>query len=149
MNMENTTDAVSPLDIPVMPQRKTLNQWSRDELMRLPVREWSADSEYDSLLTISTRRKHDSGWAMMAIIGVVDGQPLEIACICCDDIEWKMPPMVCVGAYSIGQMRMDCAMRSGALHMWAWKGRFHVGAALSSTTVELRHNAMCTAKPAA
>lgn len=65
---------------PVMPQRKTLNQWSRDELMKLPVRAWDADSEYDSLLTISTRRKHDSGWAMMAIIGVVDSQPVEIAC---------------------------------------------------------------------
>ena len=95
---------------PVMPQRKTLNQWSRDELMKLPVRAWDADSEYDSLMTISTRRKHDSGWATMAIIGVVDSQPVEIACACCDDIEWKMPPMFCVGTYSVGQMRMDCAL---------------------------------------
>ena len=135
--MENETSAASPIDIPVMPQRKTLNQWSRDELMKLPVRAWNANSEYDSLMTISTRRKHDSGWAMMAIIGVIDSQPVEIACACCDDIEWKMPPMV----YSIGQMRMDCAIRSGALHTWAQKGKFHVGAALSSTIVELRFNA--------
>ncbi len=139
---------VNTVERPVMPERKTLNQWSRDELMKLPVRAWDADSEYDSLLTLSTRRKHDSGWAMMAIIGVVDSQPVEIACTCCDDIEWKLPPMVCVGSYSIGQMRMDCAMRSGALHTWAQKGKFHVGAALSSTTVELRHNAMYRANPA-
>lgn len=120
-------------------QHKSLNQWGRDELLNLPTRAWNAESEYDSLLILSTRRKHDSGWAIMAIIGVRDTQPVEIACECCDDIEWKFPPMVTVGGvYSIGQMRMDCAMRSGALHAWARNAKLRVGAALSSTKVELR-----------
>lgn len=118
---------------------KSLNIWGRDELLKLPMREWKMDSEYDSVLLLSTRRKHESGWAMMAIIGVRKGQPVEIACSCCDDIEWKLPPMITVGGgeFSIGQMRMDCAIRSGALHAWARGAKFRVGAALSSTEIEL------------
>ncbi len=137
---ETTQPAVAgPVEPTVMQQRKGLNQWGRDELLKLPTRAWDADSEYDSLLLLSTRRKHDSGWAIMAIVGVRDGQPVEIACACCDDIEWKLPTMQTVGggAYSIGQMRMDCAMRSGALHAWARKAKFRVGVALSSVEVEL------------
>lgn len=139
MNEQVPPAVAGPVEPTVMQQRKSLNQWGRDELLKLPTRQWDAESDYDSLLLLSTRRKHDSGWAIMAIIGVRDSQPVEIACACCDDIEWKLPPMVTVGggAYSIGQMRMDCAMRSGALHAWARKAKFRVGAALSSTEVEL------------
>jgi hypothetical protein len=139
--MNDTTQpaVAGPVEPTVMQQRKTLNQWGRDDLLKLPTRAWDAESDYDSLLLLSTRRKHDSGWAIMAIVGVRDGQPVEIACACCDDIEWRLPPMMTVGGgtYSIGQMRMDCAMRSGALHAWARKAKFRVGAALSSVKVEL------------
>lgn len=120
-----------------MQQRKNLCEWSRAELLALPARARGADSEYDSLLLLSTRKRHDSGWAIMAIVGVRAGLPVEIACACCDDIEWKFLPMVMFGGGQ-GQMRMDCAMRSGAIHAWARKAKFRVGAALSSTTVEVR-----------
>jgi hypothetical protein len=139
MNTETQPSVVTPAEPKVMKQRKKLNQWGRDELLKLPTRAWGEVSEYDSLLLLSTRRKHDSGWAIMAIIGVREHQPVEIACACCDDIEWKLPPMQKIGGgvYSIGQMRMDCAMRSGALHAWARDAKFRVGMALSSTEVEL------------
>jgi hypothetical protein len=122
-----------------MQQSKEINTWTRKELLGLPIRVWDTPSEYSSILILSTRRKHDSGWAIMAIVGVRSGQPFEIACACCDDIEWKLPPMQTVGngSYSIGQMRMDCALRSGALHAWAQKAKFRVGHALSSVSVEL------------
>lgn len=75
----------------------------------------------------------------MAIIGVRNGVPVEIACECCDDIAWKLPPMRMFGgsALSIAQMRMDCALRSGALHAWAENAKFRVGIALSATEVKL------------
>ena len=114
-----------------------MNEISRKELMSLPMRAWDEVSEYESLLILSTRRKHDSGWAVMAVIGCRDGKPVEIAVSCCDDIEWKFGPMEMCGPYSYGQMRMDCAFRSGALHAWTRKGKFRVGHALSSITVEL------------
>jgi hypothetical protein len=117
--------------------RKMLNQWGRDELFSLPTRAWGEESVYDSVMLLSTRRKHDSGWAIIAIIGVRDGQPVEIACACCDDIEWKLPQPVICASHIIGQMRMDCALRSGAMHAWARGAKFRVGIALSSTDIEL------------
>ncbi len=103
--------------------------------MALPVRDWDKRTKYDSLLIVSTRKKHDSGWAMMAIIGVCDNAPQEIAVSCCDDIEWKLPAMRFDGL--IGQFRTDCAIKSGAIHAWQRDSYFIVGEALSSTTIEL------------
>ena len=119
-----------------------LNSWSYKELMALPFRKWDEEKEYESLLLISTRKKHDSGWAVMAIIGVRNGQPEEIACACCDDIEWKLPPMKTFGCgrWYIGQFRTDCALRSGAIHAWQNDAKFRVGKALSSTTIEMIRN---------
>jgi len=119
------------------PDKKSLNAWTREELLALPVRAWGVESRYDSLLLLSTGEAHDSGWGMMAVIGVRDLQPVEIACQCCDDIEWKFPPMCMYGQWSTGQIRMDCAIGSGALHPWARDMQFYVGAALSSITIEV------------
>ena len=117
---------------------KSLNEWSKKDLMGLPDRDWQDDSRiYDSLLLLSTRKKHDSGWAIMAIIGVKDGAPIEIACQCADDIDWKLPSMP--HTY-IGQMRTDCCLKSGAIHFWFNKGKFRVGTALSSTDIYLEHS---------
>lgn len=118
---------------------KSLNEWTRKELLALPVRCWSEVSTYDSVLLLSTRKKHDSGWAMIAIIGVKDGAPIEIASACSDDIEWKAHPMDVLlnGAYSIGQIRMDCCFKSGALHAWSRYSKFKVGCALSSIDIKV------------
>lgn len=117
-----------------------INTMSRKELMALPVRPWDKESLYDSVAIITTRRKHDSGWACMAIIGCNKQVPVEIASMCSDDIEWKLPDAQRFGArkqYSIGQMRMDCSLKSGAVHAWSSHHRFKVGAALSSIEIEL------------
>jgi hypothetical protein len=117
---------------------KHLNEWSHKELMALPVRDWQEEKTYDSVLVVSTRKKHDSGWAVMAIIGCEKQEPIEIACACCDDIYWKFPAPHFYGkGFTLGQMRTDCAMKSGALHPWMYGYRFKVGAALSSTEIEV------------
>jgi len=116
---------------------RIVNDWSRKELFALPRRKWGESKEYDSVLIISTRRKHDSGWAIMAIIGVNEQKPVEIACECCDDIEWMFPPMKYAGNFAIGQIRTDCCFRSGAIHAWSRYSRFRVGLALSSTEIEV------------
>lgn len=122
---------------------RDLNAWSHEELTALPVRKWDEEREYDSLLLVSTQKKHGSGWAMIAIIGVRNLQPEEIACACCDDIEWMLQPMTTFsgGRLNIGQFRMECAFRSGALHAWKQGARFKVGKARSSTTIEMIPNA--------
>ena len=111
---------------------KNLNKWSRKELLALPERNWQEVKTYSSLLVFSTHRKHDSGWANMAVIGVVDGYPKEIITLNSDDIEWN-------NRHTNLVVRTDCALKSGAIHFWVSKGKFIVGAALSSLTVKIQH----------
>lgn len=101
------------------------------ELRKLPFKEWNTTKEYNSILVINSGRKHDSGWALMYIIGLAkDKTPIEIAA-CCDDICWKIPEA------SEYDFRNDMFFPSGAIHFWSQKHNFKVGASLSSTDVEL------------
>lgn len=120
---------------------RSLSEWSKRELLALPHREWDAtEEEYDSLLIFPTGRKHESGWKGMAIVGCRNMIPVEICSSCSDDIEWKLPTMKTFGQrkeWSIGQMRMDCTPEAGILHAWCRDGKFRVGCAISSITVDL------------
>lgn len=58
---------------------KDWDKWTKKELLKLPVRDWEVDSEYDSVLLVNTRMKHDSGYNMFAVIGCDGGTPKEIA----------------------------------------------------------------------
>lgn len=109
-----------------------LNKWSRKELLALPERNWKEVKAYSSLLVFSTHRKHDSGWANIAVIGVVDGYPKEVITVYSDDIKWS-------NAHTDLTLRTDCALKSGAIHFWIPKGKFLVRAALSSLSVEIQH----------
>lgn len=120
--------------------KKHIGEWTKKELLSLPVRNWGSESIYDSVLLLSTGRKHDSGWAMIAIIGVIAGDPIELATTCSDDIEWISPAPITYGPngkYSVGQIRMDCARKSGAMQAWSYDSSFKVGMALSSINIEL------------
>jgi len=115
----------------------SLNEISRAELLALPTRNWQSSSNYDSIMLLHSRRKHDSGWGIIYVIGVNKGKPVEIAAAP-DDIEWVSPaPYVCAGR-PYGQMRMDCCFRSGAMHAWQYDHKFFVGSALSSTRIDIK-----------
>jgi len=118
---------------------KELNQWTHKELMALPHRAWNnTEKLYKYLMIVSTRKKHCSGWAAIAIIGCVEEQPTEIATMCSDDIDWRLPPMKSHGYnFVIGQFRTDCAIKSGALRVWKSGAKFKVGDALSSTEITM------------
>ena len=120
-----------------MSEKKSLGEWTKKELLALPYREWNQPAEYDTVLILSTGKKHKSGWAAVAIIGVKAGIPVEIASACSDDIEWKLPSPVSYSSFSIGQMRMDCAVKSGAMQAWQRGVKFRVGIALSSIDIEV------------
>lgn len=104
------------------------------ELRNLPFREWDETKSYKSIVVIPSGKKHDSGWALMYVIGLNDEQvPIEIAA-CCDDICWKIPAAL---EYDF---RNDMFYPSGAIHFWSRKYSFKVGASLSSTDVSLIKN---------
>lgn len=103
-------------------------------LRNLPVRAWDEKKAYNSVITIPSGKKHDSGWALIAIIGLDDNDnPIEIAAYC-DDICWKIPNI------NEGSFRTDMFYPSGAVHFWSWDYEFMVGVSLSSTNIELIKN---------
>jgi hypothetical protein len=111
---------------------KHINKLTKKELIRLPVRRWDKSSRYDSLIIFSEGSRHESGYSVMLIIGVIGGQPVEIASDCSDDISWKL---------SDGNlMRTDCLFASKSLHFWG-DCHFTVGTALSSIDIEVNRRA--------
>lgn len=120
-----------------MSDKKHAKFWTKEELISLPYRAWDKVSEYISLLILPSDELHDSGYSNIYIIGVIDNVPVEIITSCSDDIKFKFPPMLYIGDYSIGQVRMDCMPESKAFQLWTREGKFRVNEALSSIAVEL------------
>ena len=120
---------------------KHINKWTRAELLALPDREWGRPTPtYDSILVLPTKRKHDSGWGMMTIIGVTNTQPIEIVTTGADDIEWLTPDCQRLpsSTYLFAGMRTDCAWRSGAINFWLHNHVFEVSHPVSSVTITLK-----------
>jgi hypothetical protein len=104
------------------------------ELRNLPFRKWDEVKNYKSIVVLPSGKKHDSGWALMYIIGLdSERKPIEIAAAC-DDICWKIPTAT---EYNF---RNDMFYPSGAIHFWSNGHSFKVGASLSSTDVFLVKN---------
>lgn len=98
------------------------------ELLKLPKKQFGKTTIYDSIVVINTKRKHDSGWALMAIIGLDETQkPIEIAAYC-DDIHWEFNGL---------SFKNDMFYPSGIIHFWSNKAKFEVGASLSTTDIKL------------
>ena len=126
--------------IPIPDNDKSI---TRKFILALPQRRWDLVSEYDYLYIVPTNHKHDSGYGLIAIVGVVNKQA-EIAAIC-DDIGWTFPikhPYKMDDKRNHMILRTDCLFPSKILRMWAsgehyFKGKFRVGVNVSSTDVEL------------
>jgi hypothetical protein len=114
--------------------------FKRKNLLKLPVRNWTEDSTYYSILIVPTGKKHDSGWALMAIVGTNEKfRPIEIAAYC-DDINWIIPEAstsipVRGDNYYISDIHSDMHYPSNVMQMWSRVGKFKVGMSLSSTEI--------------
>jgi len=97
-------------------------------------KDWAATSVYDSIYLLPTRKKHDSGFHLICIVGAMKDGTLEKAAWC-DDICWHIH--VSDGRLS---MRTDMTYPGGIAHMWGWSLRFEIGMSLSSTDVHVYRN---------
>lgn len=88
---------------------------------------WQDKKTYRELFVVPSGKKHDSGWNLMVIVGVLPDGTYEKAAWC-DDICWNL--MTTKREYS---MRCDCTYPGGILHFWG--ATFTVGHSLSSTDV--------------
>ena len=62
---------------------------SRTGLLKGRARDWAEKSTYQNIFVVPTRKKHDSGWMLMAIVGMLPDGSYELAAWC-DDICWNM-----------------------------------------------------------
>ena len=108
-----------------------MNKIKVNDLRKLPFRKsWNEATTYSSLIVVASGKKHDSGWALMYIIGLdKERKPIEIAAAC-DDICWNIPT-----GFSGYEFRNDMWFPSGVIHFWSNGYLFKVGRSLSSTDV--------------
>lgn len=113
------------------PSERYWGDYSRKELLNLPSRTTYGDSVYDAILIVPAGMKHDSGYMCIAIIGVRDNHPVEIAAYP-DDVN------LFAGLYHelLPSLRIDCSYPQGVLHLWDRSLQFVVGESFSSTEIK-------------
>ncbi len=108
--------------------KRTASDTKRDVLLSAPERNWQQKSTYRELFIVPSRKKHDSGWSVIVLVGVKEDGTFEQAAWC-DDICWD------VYGRAGYMMRTDCTHPSGILHFWG--ALYEVGCSLSSTDVKV------------
>jgi hypothetical protein len=113
---------------------KSILECTRKDLLSLPERDWNIQSTYDSLLIMNSRKKHESGWAKIIVVGVNDSIPIEIITQSSDDI------MIMFDKEKLfldSSIHFDCCPKSGAFHLWRRDKSFEVDWSLSSLKITL------------
>lgn len=106
---------------------KPFQNLTHKQLLSLPVRDWGEISIYDSLLLVPARKMHDSGWMLIAIVGIREGEAVEIAAYP-DAITWEG---------KLDMLKTDCTYPTGVIHFWTRGCVFEVGDACSSVDITL------------
>lgn len=109
----------------------------KDELLSLPRKPFNEPHVYESIIVVPTRKKHDSGWRLMALIGCeeIDGKhciPTQVIGYC-DDINWLFDK---VSPKYHQALRCDMLL-SNCIRFWSNYFNFEVGCVCSSTDINL------------
>ena len=108
-------------------------EYSKKELLKLPQRKWNKETTYLSILFVNTKRKHDSGYNLFAIIGCEDGQhPTEI-CGYMDDFRFDPynKDKELSDTVMSSDITFDCSMK-GIFRMHS-RRKIHIGSSCSTT----------------
>ena len=126
-----------------MKKEKTIDKMTKTDFWNLPERKWNKDiGEFDCLVILPTRRKHDSGYRLMDFAAVRKNKAICRLSGCSDVIhidgiggygkDWvkkykKVPKSVPPIEWSI-----DCLMKSGFLRLFSNHCNLVCGLSLSS-----------------
>lgn len=104
------------------------NDWLLTDFLSLPRRDWRLETEYDSIVFFPMNELHSSGYLKMGIVGVREGDLIELISTFSDDIEW-------LG--KLTSLRTECLSKSMAMQMWSpHRGdKFVVGSAASNVMI--------------
>ena len=116
---------------------KQLSDLRLSDIKEIPSKKWDKKKDYTNLLITRTGKKHDSGYALIYLIGVNYSEgmcELEIAGAC-DDVSWNMKLSE---RHRFCGLRTDMLFPSGVARLWGENLKFEVGASLSSTEVTVK-----------
>lgn len=111
-----------------MTNSNNLNSITKKSLLELKNRECLVKSTYDSLIIFNSGLKHESGFGIMYIAGLIDCKPVELIKSGCDSISWESNGF---------EWTTDLLYPSGLLHFFGVYCKFEVGFSLSSTQIKL------------
>lgn len=107
---------------------KTWNNMTKKELLTLPKRAYDKVSVYDFILFVNTRKKHDSGYNLFAIIGCLTDGTMEIAGYM-DDLRMFQGGVSPTFGFGFA---FDCSMH-GVFRLHSFDYRFGIGINTSTT----------------
>ena len=113
---------------------KDITEMTKEELLAVPIREYDVRySIYESIVVVNKSGKlHDSGYGLIAVIGVVEGKPVEIASMNSDSLELN---------FNDFEVKIESLPKSRCSHFFASphiKVKFVVGMAFSSLEISVR-----------
>ena len=119
-----------------------VNQMKRKDFESLPYRSWHEDiGEFDSLVILPLRQRHDSGYRLLDFIAVSGDEPICPLSGCSDVIHiggigglgfnWLQKYDRCPELVPPVDWSIDCLPVSGLLRMFC-SGKMRAGAGLSS-----------------
>lgn len=117
-------------------EKKDVMKWTRAELLNLPVRRWDDVKSYHGVMLVPTYKLHDSGWRLIAIVGLDEHfNPVEIAAYC-DDVQWRT-------IKTDWGVNCDMIPKTNILRFHSNNLMFEVGVCLSTTEIKIHGHAIC------
>ena len=105
-----------------------MSKITRKSLLQLPKRNYNIKSTYDSIIIVNSRKKHDSGYSIMYIVGCIDNEPIEIIGNYCDSIDWQFNSL---------KVGVDMLYPSGLVRFFGINCKLEVGFSVSTTYIKL------------
>jgi len=134
--------------------KKNINEMSKKDFEKLPLRKWNEDiGRFDSLVILPSKagRIHDSGYRLMDFIAVRSGKAVCRLSGCSDVIHINgiggfgdcnrstFPEMLPVQPWNI-----DCLPKSGLLQLWCYNHELHARLAISNFEIIAKKKLMKT-----
>jgi len=120
------------------------NHASKRDLLKLPMLSGVGPAGwYDALLIVPSHHKHSSGWAHIAVIGVMytdEGDSATNILAFPDDLQWPAKSALKeFGDLSdYGALRTDAYYPSGVMRLWSRHFQFSIDFPTSSVEILLR-----------
>jgi len=119
-----------------------INTMKRKDFEKLSHREWNEDiGEFDSLIILPLKKRHDSGYRCLDFVAVKNDEPICLLSGCSDVVhiegvggfgyDWRYKYPTCPHLVPPTQWSIDCLPVSGLLRLFC-RGKIRVGTASSS-----------------